>query len=243
VTETSRPAVEEEGARSRLQAEQRERNPTSDSAVPTTCASGEMEMVFDSEIERREPMLGSNFVSGEPPTSAPGNYGTAGPKGFPCSFRPQRGQSSIQAPATPTPTAMPRGRTARLCQFRQKLRRLARPQWPPFPGCSPSLHRSAARRRSRRRLYQPPSCSARRAWWLALHPARRAPLLQRYKQDQPHSPRRAPSFPVKRQTAQTRIHDLPSGNAAIAWRPVVNPLIATANVRRHLRRLTSSSRS
>ena len=81
MTETSRPAVEEEGARSRLQAEQRERNPTSDSAVPTTCASGEMEMVFDSEIERREPMLGSNFVSGEPPTSAPGNYGTAGPKG------------------------------------------------------------------------------------------------------------------------------------------------------------------
>jgi len=76
---TSRSAVE--GARSRHEAEQRERNPTSDSAVPTTCASGEVDMVSDGEIERREPMLASSFVSGEPPTSAPGHYSTAGTKG------------------------------------------------------------------------------------------------------------------------------------------------------------------
>ena len=76
---TSRSAVE--GARSRLEPEQRERNPTSDSAVPTTCASGEVEMVSDREIERRERMLASSFVSGEPPTSAPSRYGIAGPRG------------------------------------------------------------------------------------------------------------------------------------------------------------------
>ena len=71
MTETSRPAVEEVGARSRLQAEQRERNPTSDSAVPTACASSEVEMVSYSEIERHEPMLVSSFVSRKPLTSAP----------------------------------------------------------------------------------------------------------------------------------------------------------------------------
>ncbi len=38
-------------------------------------------MVPDSEIERREPMLASGFVSGEPPTSAPSRYGIAGPRG------------------------------------------------------------------------------------------------------------------------------------------------------------------
>jgi hypothetical protein len=38
-------------------------------------------MVSDSEIERREPMLASSFVSGEPPTSAPSRYGIAGPRG------------------------------------------------------------------------------------------------------------------------------------------------------------------
>jgi hypothetical protein len=38
-------------------------------------------MVSDNEIERREPMLVSSFVSGEPPTPAPGRYGIAGPKG------------------------------------------------------------------------------------------------------------------------------------------------------------------
>ena len=38
-------------------------------------------MVSDSEIERREPMLVSSFVSGEPPTSAPSRYGIAGPRG------------------------------------------------------------------------------------------------------------------------------------------------------------------
>jgi hypothetical protein len=113
-----------------LEPEQRERNPTSDSAVPTTCASGEVEMVSDSEIERREPMLASSFVSGEPPISAPSRYGIAGPRGavgallylaligfvaagtigiFFGAFRPQGHQSSIQAPATlSAPTAMPR---------------------------------------------------------------------------------------------------------------------------------------
>jgi hypothetical protein len=76
---TSRSAVE--GARSRFEPEQRERSRTSDSAVPITCASGEVEMVPDSEIERREPMLASGFVSGEPPTSAPSRHGIAGPRG------------------------------------------------------------------------------------------------------------------------------------------------------------------
>jgi len=38
-------------------------------------------MVSDSEIERREPMLASSFVSGEPPTSAPSRYGITGPRG------------------------------------------------------------------------------------------------------------------------------------------------------------------
>ena len=38
-------------------------------------------MVSDSKIERREPMLLSSFVSGEPPTPAPSRYRTAGPKG------------------------------------------------------------------------------------------------------------------------------------------------------------------
>ena len=38
-------------------------------------------MVSDSEIERREPVLVSGSMSGEPPTSAPGRYGIAGPKG------------------------------------------------------------------------------------------------------------------------------------------------------------------
>ena len=81
MNETSRPAVGGEGARSRLQPEQREHDRTSDSTVPTTCASGEVEMVSDSEIERREPMLVSSFVSGEPPTPAPGRHGIAEPKG------------------------------------------------------------------------------------------------------------------------------------------------------------------
>jgi hypothetical protein len=75
----SRSAVD--GARSRFEPEQRERSRTSDSAVPITYASGEVEMVPDSEIERREPMLASGFVSGEPPTSAPSRYGIAGPRG------------------------------------------------------------------------------------------------------------------------------------------------------------------
>jgi hypothetical protein len=70
-----------DGARSRFEPEQRECSRTSDSAVPITYASGEVEMVPDSEIERREPMLESGFVSGRPPTSAPSRYGIAGPRG------------------------------------------------------------------------------------------------------------------------------------------------------------------
>ena len=76
---TARSTIE--GARSRLEPERRERDPTSDLAVRTARASGEAETVSDSDIERREPMLVSSFVPGEPPTAVSSRDGTAGARG------------------------------------------------------------------------------------------------------------------------------------------------------------------